>query len=415
MVEGDHMTESPRKSQLRHSFSQDDPAEFNIGVDFHVRRILPTGLRIHSPHIQAVLRALIRYYPGFDVQDIEISFIYPFKELFHYWEDLQYILRQGRDGGEDEVVMCNPDTGSKVRIFCGGPTYEHLETLLTAQPVRDAWEKLVQPELELYESGHASYDFLWLLFKPGDIVFAETRGIGKKLAGFVVMRVTHVSCNKTGSPQLEPHPADRWELALWNLAYDGGRLRRRAHTVYVHRFYGERAIADLPAFPIRFAPNQKKLREELIERGKRYHRIICDGQSHMRYNGSVIAEKAYHYQGEIIVDHQSYKLEALDSRSMEMPDISGEEPQDLRGEPLFSKFNDMECSAANELEPAQYLLLPAYVLGFALGKREWAIFDMDFVEDLVEDEIDPMTYLIMDSDKSELIEAAAGAPAQAQP
>lgn len=35
---------------------------------------------------------------------------------------------------------------------------------------------------------------------------------------------------------------------------------------------------------------------------------------------------------------------------------------------------------------------------------------MDFVEDLVEDTIDPMTYLIMDSDRSKLIEAAAGAP-----
>ena len=71
------------------------------------------------------------------------------------------------------------------------------------------------------------------------------------------------------------------------------------------------------------------------------------------------------------MDHQSYKHEALDSRNIEMPDILGEEPEDLRGEPLFSKFNDMECSADNELEPAQYLLLPAYVLGFALGQRDW--------------------------------------------
>lgn len=134
-------------------------------------------------------------------------------------------------------------------------------------------------------------------FKPGDIAFSQTRGIGKKLSGFVVMRVAHVSRNEMDSPQLEPHPADRWELALWNLAYDGGRLRRRARAVYVYRFYGERDIADLPALPIMFAPNQEKLRAELIERGKRYHRIICDGQRHMRYNGSVIAEKAYHVSG----------------------------------------------------------------------------------------------------------------------
>lgn len=72
------------------------------------------------------------------------------------------------------------------------------------------------------------------------------------------------------------------------------------------------------------------------------------------------------------MDHQSYKLEVPDSHKMEVPNILGKEPEDLRGEPLFSKFNDMECSVANELEPAQYLLLPTYVLGFALGKREWS-------------------------------------------
>ncbi|KAH7157947.1 hypothetical protein B0J13DRAFT_543154 [Dactylonectria estremocensis] len=409
MVEGDHLANPPRKSQLRHSFSNEDPADFNINIDFRVRTTHPTGIRIHSPHIQNVLRALIRYYPGFNVQDSEIYFTYPFKELFHYWDDLQHVLRHGRDKGASEVIVRNPDTGSEVSIACCLTTCEHLETLLTAPPVQDAWDKIVKPELDLYHTGRASYDFLWLLFKPGEIVFSQTRGNGKKLAGFVVMRVAHLSRNKAKSPLSDPHPADRWELALWNLAYHNGRLRRRAHIVYVHRFYGERAIADLPAFPIKFAPNQEVLRAHLIERGKRYHRIICDEQSYMRYHGTVIAKKAYHYQGEIVVDYQSYKLEALDSPNMEVPDVLGEEPEDLRGEPLFSKFNDMECSAANELEPAQYLLLPAYVLGFALGKREWAMFDMSFVEDLEVDK-NPMKYLIMNPEKRRMIEAAAGRP-----
>ncbi|KAK3934150.1 hypothetical protein QBC46DRAFT_428932 [Diplogelasinospora grovesii] len=345
-LDGDHLVDPPRKSQLRHSFSQNDPADFNIDIDSRVRKIHPIGIRIHSPHVQAVLRALIRYYPGFDVQDSEISFIHPFKELFHYWKDLQDILRSGRDEEESKVVIRNSDTGSEVRIACDSPTYEHLETLLTAPPVQDAWDTIVQPELDQYGAGCASYDCLWLLFKPGEMVFARTRNTGKKLAGFVVMRVTHQS------------RINRWELVMWNLAYDNGRLRRRAHTVYVDRFHGERAITDLPVFPTKFAPSQEALRAQLIECGKRYYRIISDGQSHMRYNGSVIAKKEYHYQGEIIVDHQSYKLEALDSPNMEMPDILGEEPEDLGGEPLFSKFNDMECSAANELEPAQYLKGP---------------------------------------------------------
>lgn len=102
---------------------------------------------------------------------------------------------------------------------------------------------------------------------------------------------------------MDPHPADRWELALWNLVYDNGTLQRRAHTIYVDRFNGERAIADLPAFPTKFAPGQGDLRKELIERGKRYYRIICDEQSHMGYNGPVIAKKAYH-----VSDFDTYRI-----------------------------------------------------------------------------------------------------------
>ncbi len=60
-----------------------------------------------------------------------------------------------------------------------------------------------------------------------------------------------------------------------------------------------------------------------------------------------------------------------DKSDMKMLNLIGKEPEDTRGEPLFSKFNDMKCSPDNPLEQAQYLLLPGYVLGFALGKKEW--------------------------------------------
>lgn len=61
--------------------------------------------------------------------------------------------------------------------------------------------------------------------------------------------------------------------------------------------------------------------------------------------------------------------EASNSSNLGLLDTSGEEPQDFRGEPMFTKFNDMKCSVDNELEPSQYLLLPTYVLGFAVEKR----------------------------------------------
>lgn len=36
--------------------------------------------------------------------------------------------------------------------------------------------------------------------------------------------------------------------------------------------------------------DQDAMKKDLISRGQRYHKIICDEQSRMRYKGLVIAE-----------------------------------------------------------------------------------------------------------------------------
>lgn len=232
-----------------------------------------------------------------------MTFVYPFKELFHYWDELHYLLGHRYDASQSEVAVHNSKMGSHVRVSCDEATSKHLQTLLTAPPVQEAWENIVKPELELCNSGRASYDFLWLLFKPGDIVFLRSRGSDKQLAGFVVMNFLYLSSNGSQSPLVGPHPTDRWQLTLWNLAYENGCLRRRARVVYVNRFYGVQAITELAAFPTKFAPDPEALRSQLIDRGKRYYRIVCDQQSYMRYNGLVISDKPYHVSGFTEIRH----------------------------------------------------------------------------------------------------------------
>ena len=53
---------------------------------------------------------------------------------------------------------------------------------------------------------------------------------------------------------------------------------------------------------------------------------------------------------------------------------SFDEPNDHGGGPLFSKFNNMVCSKEVLLEDDEYLLLPGYVLGYALGRKAWSKF-----------------------------------------
>ena len=293
-VEGFPIT--TRKSQHRVNFGTEadkDPAPFVIGEDFFARVTWPTNIRIFSPQLRSVLRSLIKYYPSLDLETKEMILIQPFSPLFHYWDDFQSILNAFRSGNSSTRII-NPENGSDATIDCDQTTYDHLGVLLTSPPVIKEFTTVIGPERELHAKGFATYNNLWLLFRPGNTVFTLVRG---QLAGFVVENSFHVSRQNSSSPSFLPNAMDRWSLKLWNLAYDNGKLTRQSYTFYINRYYGEKRITDLPVFPVALMNDNEAKKGALIQRGQRYHKIICDDQSHVRYNGLVISQKPYHVRG----------------------------------------------------------------------------------------------------------------------
>ena len=94
------------------------------------------------------------------------------------------------------------------------------------------------------------------------------------------------------------------------------------------------------------------------------------------------------YNGDIVIDPQSYVAHVQSSKQQAVKDlihISSSkselgtpnffvEPTDFGGEPLWSQWNDRECTRERPLLSAQYVLCSRYVLGYALGKKEWGQF-----------------------------------------
>lgn len=299
-ISGDHMVDPPRKTQIRRNFWETDPEDFVVGRHFRSKNKTVTGMRIHSRYILKVFQGLIHYYPGFNVAvdsvvESGLSISEPYKEIFHYWDSLQQILKESRGKRDGKVIVKKPlgtESSPDVRINCRAFTYDHLETLLTSKTIRETWEDLVGPERERNDRGMTVFNSMWLLFKPGSIVYTKGVQTSNKVAGYIVMRIEYYSENKT-KPELDPDPADRWDLQLWNLSYDNGRLRRRTFTVKTLRFNGEKAINELPAFPTKYAADQENLRKNMIKRGQRYYHIISHDLCHMRYNGLVVSDKPY--------------------------------------------------------------------------------------------------------------------------
>jgi hypothetical protein len=278
-IEGNKLKD--RKSQHRSTFgtSRDpDPDPFVVGEDFFARIIGPTYIRILSPQIQEVLRKIVQYYPGHDLQGKELLFKEPYRVLVHYYVDLRQVATAYFSRGRT-VQFGNKAEGSLITVHCDETTHNHLNILLESPTFKGHYEGLIEPELCNYEKGLASYDMLWLLFKPGETVFAQVR---KNLAGFVVLAADHTP---------DPYgisPLDKWTIHVWNLAYTGQRLTRQAHDFTIERYDGLRDIASLNIFPKRFLQDDGKTERALIARGAEYFRIMCGLPAHRRYTGPVI-------------------------------------------------------------------------------------------------------------------------------
>lgn len=263
-----------------------------IGYVTNPSHVHPTtlghSLRIHQDCLEPLiaLRKQGWYCPDLYAHETRICFNHPFKDRFYTSKNIEQIM----DRRAVEVVdihFVTSKTGFKFTIPC---IYrDEIASSMHINTVNEIYHNIIAPELNLHSNWRASYSRLWVLFNAGEVLFQRERS---KLAGFVVKGIKHQS--KDGKKEKSsPHPTDKWVLSLWNLAYDDGKLRRKSHTVEIYRFYGNCFIPDLPVFPVRFSDNKEELEAELIQRGKRYYRIVCDRQSYMRYNGLVPVDKPY--------------------------------------------------------------------------------------------------------------------------
>jgi hypothetical protein len=165
---------------------------------------------------------------------------------------------------------------------CSANLAHHIDVLL-AQVIERYWEEIV-PELEDHMQNRASFDRLWVLFKPGVDVFAMVKG---QLAGFVV-----VSC-ETRPPKKDPKTpedeVDQVVVTAWNLAYTGSKLYRDAKPFIIPKFEGTKDICSLSVYPTWCHPKETEERGKLRDRGEKYYNLIRRSPpAHLYYDGDIL-------------------------------------------------------------------------------------------------------------------------------
>ena len=230
-------------------------------------------LTIRSKIILDTLQSIVPYYPTQSFSNDDLVLQEPFCPLLHYHEE----LKERRDYLKHEAlsnVMPDDDDRS---VAC-----EHLTYLVDF--VSDRYAEPLSKELSRHQKSPpmCTYEWVWLLFRPGSIVYRWSYG---NLTAYVVEShrrdKVHDKDEKIKPPifstfeDLErKYRSPSLIVSVWHIDFYGDCLGRRRKYIYIDSFEGEKEITSLPIFPKEFLKYEKRVdpelstEESLIQRGK---------------------------------------------------------------------------------------------------------------------------------------------------
>ena len=274
---------------------------------YKVLGVVGTYITIKSETILKAIRSIVRFYPGLSAFSKPLHVREPFCMLRHYQSELEQY---------SESMLQGQQSGNR----------KHMSSLLDF--LRQSKGAEADEELKRFsEKGVCSFNWAWLLFKPGNIVYYWDRShrsvfSGEKSWDWSVRSVlraavveSHSRETDTRNPEdlkppilsgqgdfdelLLPKPL---EITAWTMDFNGRVLGRLRRVFSIQPFGGEKAITSLECFPKEFLITDKNVdpdkstHEALIERGKRF--VELTKRSYMEYEGETMdfrAEKVSNY------------------------------------------------------------------------------------------------------------------------
>lgn len=221
--------------------------------------VLGTKLKINSPAIITALQSVIEYYPGYSFSEASNTITEPYAALIHHEEELKMYRDQ-----------FNPNSFNSKDELChrNANVYEHLGILQSVLFERSG--TAVEAERQRHARGVATFEMLWLLFRPGTDIYYDDDEDGNYNA-YVIKSVTG---GVLGGPPKS------LTISAWRMDYDGLKIGRSLFTLDQRVYDGEKAITSLTVIPCEFWKEESKEGEEtkplklkLEERGKVFFKL----------------------------------------------------------------------------------------------------------------------------------------------
>jgi hypothetical protein len=232
------------------------------------RRYPPsTVLKIHSLHLINALRQVIRYYPGLNFSGVPVTIPEPFMPLVHYVKELEDYKTNHPQGHDEDFVFI---------------TNSHIDVLLGFLDQRVGQELRLERERHLQLPPVATYQFLWLLFRPGDEIFV--RALNKEEGDSVECYIYRLAA-------IQYTPLS-YEFLIWRIDIWSSHLCRYEEVLPLWPFEGEKEISSLRIFPRAFLPNYSQARGKSIARGMKF--VSLFEPSYMEHTGTTLPELPSH-------------------------------------------------------------------------------------------------------------------------
>ena len=215
-------------------------------------------LKIHSPYLLNVLKSIIEYSaekPTGDNQGLDAGiFLYPYMDLYlHLEELLEYKT------GDSELRRKLSEAYNKF-------SDDHIDLLQSYLMSQTAVQYKEAKARSSRSTPLTTFGTLWLLMKPGtDMYVREADGSVNR---YVLDRLTG-GTEKDHNGEIT---TIKYTARVWNLVLDEKAIRQFVREVDIQVFDDERAIAELPVFPVQYIDDHDggSMRQALIQRGHKY-------------------------------------------------------------------------------------------------------------------------------------------------
>jgi hypothetical protein len=207
---------------------------------------------VQSPLLKDVLGVVLEDYPGVTTSLKRLIFQAPFNPFIHRWNEFLDAI----DGQQDD------ETRAHLQLL-----HDTLHTEL-----RD----LITARADYIANKVITYEHLFTIFIPGASIYTSewNRDCAAKF--------------KQGAYCQNQKYGPCYQITCQKINWDGEKFGCENTTKLIPQFAGTMKIGDMPAVPLEFHPDHKKIRAQLIKRGKLFEQY--HGYHYKAYRGFAIGK-----------------------------------------------------------------------------------------------------------------------------